>query len=63
MPLRKAARAAAPDGASDPRRTDQLSGVIGPVATLTSPSRQAQQVVRRLYGWQDVADLQVGGRA
>jgi hypothetical protein len=87
MPPRKAVRAAAPDGASDPRQTDQLGGVIGRDATSTSPSRQAQERAaerlravlpcasvddtvaaawkdaRRLYGWHDVAHLQVGGRA
>jgi hypothetical protein len=37
----KAARAAAPDGASDPRRVDQAGQLIGADATARSPSLQA----------------------
>jgi hypothetical protein len=37
----KAARAAAPDGASDPRRVDQAGRLIGADATAISPSLQA----------------------
>jgi hypothetical protein len=72
MPSRESAKAAAPIGASDPRHVDQLGRQIGAEASPSKPSPQAiglrrltvrSERMRRVFGWHDIADLEVEGHA